>query len=325
MSEMDNIAYPNPSSAAHYAKVRAHTEALSTALSAEDQCVQSMPDASPTKWHRAHITWFFEQFVLTAFVPSYRVFDPDFGFLFNSYYDAVGARHPRPMRGLLTRPPSARIAAYRAHVDAAMAGSAMILPECRWMWAGIEGADSLVINLHKWLGVPFDCSLYFVRDPEHLVRVMSTNPSYLQSAVDGQVKNLRDWGIPLGRRFRALKLWFVLREQGVEALQARLRRDLAHAQSLAAMVAATPGWQVLAPVRLQTVCVRYTPDGLDGAALDAFTQGWAAAINQSGAAYLTPAVLDGRWMVRVSIGAVTTEAADIAAVWQAMREAVACC
>jgi len=211
------------------------------------------------------------------------------------------------------------------HVDAAMAGSAMILPECRWMWAGIEGADSLVINLHKWLGVPFDCSLYFVRDPEHLVRVMSTNPSYLQSAVDGQVKNLRDWGIPLGRRFRALKLWFVLREQGVEALQARLRRDLAHAQSLAAMVAATPGWQVLAPVRLQTVCVRYTPDGLDGAALDAFTQGWAAAINQSGAAYLTPAVLDGRWMVRVSIGAVTTEAADIAAVWQAMREAVACC
>ncbi|MEI7713451.1 MAG: DinB family protein, partial [Rhodospirillales bacterium] len=118
---MDNIAYPNPSSAAHYAKVRAHTEALSTALSAEDQCVQSMPDASPTKWHRAHITWFFEQFVLTAFVPSYRVFDPDFGFLFNSYYDAVGARHPRPMRGLLTRPPSARIAAYRAHVDAAMA------------------------------------------------------------------------------------------------------------------------------------------------------------------------------------------------------------
>ena len=121
MSEMDNIAYPNASSAERYATVRAHTEALAAALSAEDQCVQSMPDASPTKWHRAHITWFFEQFLLTAFVSSYRVFDPDFSFLFNSYYDAVGARHPRPMRGLLTRPPSARIAAYRAHVDAAMA------------------------------------------------------------------------------------------------------------------------------------------------------------------------------------------------------------
>src|SRR6185437_12414361 len=82
------------------------------------------------------------------------------------------------------------------HVDGAMAGSAMILPECRWMWQGIEGADSLVINAHKWLGVAFDCSLYYVRDPQHLVRVMGTNPSFLQSAADGSVKNLRDWGIP---------------------------------------------------------------------------------------------------------------------------------
>ncbi|HND30924.1 MAG TPA: pyridoxal-dependent decarboxylase, partial [Myxococcota bacterium] len=91
------------------------------------------------------------------------------------------------------------------HLDAAMAGSAMILPECRWMWQGVEGADSVVVNVHKWLGAAFDCSLYFLRDPEHLIRVMSTNPSYLQSQVDGQVANLRDWGIPLGRRFRALK------------------------------------------------------------------------------------------------------------------------
>ncbi len=145
------------------------------------------------------------------------------------------------------------------HVDAAMAGSAMILPECRWMWEGIEGADSLVINSHKWLGVPFDCSLYYVRDPDHLMRVMSTNPSYLRSAADGQVKNLRDWGIPLGRRFRALKLWFVIREQGVAGLQKRLRRDIANAKRLAAEVAATPGWRVVAPVPLQTVCVRHEP------------------------------------------------------------------
>ena len=101
------------------------------------------------------------------------------------------------------------------HVDAAMAGSAMVLPECRWMWEGIEGADSLVLNPHKWLGVAFDCSLYYVRDPEHLIRVMSTSPSYLRTAADDQVKNLRDWGLPLGRRFRALKLWFLIREQGV--------------------------------------------------------------------------------------------------------------
>jgi aromatic-L-amino-acid decarboxylase len=207
------------------------------------------------------------------------------------------------------------------HVDAAMAGSAMILPECRWMWDGVEGADSLVINAHKWLGAPFDCSLYYVRDPEHLVRVMSTNPSFLQSSVDGQVKNLRDWGIPLGRRFRALKLWFMIREQGVEGLRARLRRDMANAADFAATVAATPDWRVLAPVPLQTVCVRHHKPGLDDAALDAHTLAWAEAVNRSGAAYLTPATIDGRWMVRVSIGAIATEAADIATAWAAMREA----
>jgi aromatic-L-amino-acid/L-tryptophan decarboxylase len=205
------------------------------------------------------------------------------------------------------------------HVDAAMAGSAMILPECRWMWDGIEAADSLVINAHKWLGVPFDCSLYYVRDPEHLVRVMSTNPSFLQSSVDGQVRNLRDWGIPLGRRFRALKLWFLIREQGVSGLQARLRRDLENARHLAAEVAATPDWHVVAPVNLQTVCIRHQPAGLDGEALDAHTRAWAEAINRSGEAYLTPATLDGRWMVRISVGAIDTEAADVAAAWAAIR------
>ena len=207
------------------------------------------------------------------------------------------------------------------HVDAAMAGSAMILPECRSMWAGVEGADLLVINAHKWLGAPFDCSVYYVRDPEHLMRVMSTNPSFLQSSVDGEVKNLRDWGIPLGRRFRALKLWFVIREQGVSGLQKRLRRDMANARWLADKVSATPGWRVLAPVPLQTVCVRHEPEGLKGEALDAHTTAWVEAVNRSGAAYLTPAVLDGRWMARVSIGALATETEDVAAVWAAMREA----
>jgi aromatic-L-amino-acid decarboxylase len=206
------------------------------------------------------------------------------------------------------------------HVDAAMAGSAMILPECRWMWDGVDRADSLVINAHKWLGAPFDCSLYYVRQPEQLVRVMSTNPSFLQSSVDGEVKTLRDWGIPLGRRFRALKLWFLIREQGVTGLQARLRRDMANARMLADRVAATPGWRVLAPVHLQTVCLRHEPPGLGGEELDAHTTRWAEAINRSGAAYLTPAVIDGRWMVRVSIGALTTEAADVLATWERMRD-----
>ena len=209
------------------------------------------------------------------------------------------------------------------HVDAAMAGSAMILPECRALWAGVEGADSLVFNPHKWLGSAFDCSLYYVRDPEHLVRVMSTNPSYLRSAVDDRVKNLRDWGIPLGRRFRALKLWCMVREQGVAALQRRLRRDLENARWLEAQVRATPGWRVLAPVALQTLCLRHEPQGLDGEALNRHTLAWAGRVNASGEAYLTPAMLDGRWMVRVSIGAIATERSHVAALWEILRSEAA--
>jgi aromatic-L-amino-acid decarboxylase len=208
------------------------------------------------------------------------------------------------------------------HVDAAMAGSAMILPECRHLWRGVEDADSLVMNPHKWLGVAFDCSLYYVRDPEHLVRVMSTNPSYLQSGADGQVKNLRDWGIPLGRRFRALKLWCLIREQGVEGLQRRLRRDLDNARWLETEVRAVQDWRVLAPVALQTLCLRHEPPGLEGEALDRHTLGWAGRVNASGLAYVTPAVLEGRWMVRVSVGSLATERAHVAALWELLRAEV---
>jgi aromatic-L-amino-acid/L-tryptophan decarboxylase len=208
------------------------------------------------------------------------------------------------------------------HVDAALGGSAMILPECRPLWAGIDGADSLVVNPHKWLGAAFDCSVYFVRDPEHLVRVMSTNPSYLQTAADGKVPNYRDWGIPLGRRMRALKLWFLIREQGVSGLQARLRRDLANARWLAAQVdspaAQAAGWRRLAPVPLQTLVLRHEKPGDDA---DLHTQAWVRSINQSGDAYLTPALLERRWMVRVSIGSALTERAHVEKLWTRMRAA----
>jgi aromatic-L-amino-acid decarboxylase len=205
------------------------------------------------------------------------------------------------------------------HVDAAMAGSAMILPECRHLWKGIEAADSVVLNAHKWLGAAFDCSLYYVRDSDHLVRVMSTNPSYLRSGVDAQVKNLRDWGIPLGRRFRALKLWCLVREQGVQGLQCRLRRDLENARWLESQVRAAAPWRVLAPVALQTLCLRHEPSGLEGDALDRHTLAWADRVNRSGAAYLTPALLDGRWMVRVSVGSILTEREHVEALWDVMR------
>jgi aromatic-L-amino-acid decarboxylase len=227
--------------------------------------------------------------------------------------------------------PVARIVALAArhgawvHVDAAMAGSAMLLPECRAMFAGIDGADSLSWNPHKWMGTILDCSLLYVRDVQHLVRVMSTDPSYLRSAVDGEVVQYRDWGIPLGRRFRALKLWFHLRLDGLDSIRARLRRDLANAQWLAAQVAAEPHWRVLAPVTLQTVCVRHEPPALAGAddasrrALDRHTLAWAEAVNASGRAFVTPSLLDGRWMVRISIGAEATEREHVAALWDQLR------
>lgn len=209
------------------------------------------------------------------------------------------------------------------HVDAAMAGAALLLPECRPRFAGIEAADSIVINAHKWLGVAFDCSLHFVRDPDHLVRVLSTNPSYLRTAVDNQVKNYRDWGIPLGRRFRALKVWSLLRTHGAERLRQRLRRDLELAQWLGAQVAATPPWRLLAPVTLQTVCLRHEPPGLGSDALDAHTLRWLERVHRTGRAWLTPAQLDGRWFVRVSIGALSTEPRHVAELWQLLQEAVA--
>jgi len=220
--------------------------------------------------------------------------------------------------------PIARIASRHEawlHVDAAMAGSAMILPECRWMWDGIEGAQSLVLNPHKWLGAAFDCSVYYVREPDVLIRVMSTNPSYLKTPADAVVKNFRDWGLPLGRRFRALKLWFLIREQGVSGLKARLRRDLENARWLADAVRATPPWRVLCPVPLQTVCVRHEPEGLSGEALDHHTLAWCDRINRSGQAYLTPALLGERWMVRVSIGAIATERHHVEALWRILQRA----
>lgn len=205
------------------------------------------------------------------------------------------------------------------HVDTAMAGSAMILPECRWMWQGIERADSLVINAHKWLGVAFDCSLYYVRDPQHLVRVMSTNPSYLQSAADQEVNNYRDWGIPLGRRFRALKLWCLLRAEGVAQLQSRLRRDMENAAWLAEQIQKAPDWRIVAPVVLQTVCVRHEPAGWSDEEIDAHTRRWVDEINFRGEAYLTPALVNRRWMCRISIGAESTQRPHIARLWTLLQ------
>ncbi|MEW6363806.1 MAG: pyridoxal-dependent decarboxylase [Acidobacteriota bacterium] len=203
------------------------------------------------------------------------------------------------------------------HVDAALAGTAMVLEECRWMWEGVESADSLVFNPHKWMGVGFDFSAYFVRDPQHLIRVMSTNPSYLRTDQDGEVKNFRDWHIQLGRRFRSLKLLFFLMDVGVEGLQARIRRDLSNAQWLKDRVEKAKDWELMAPVHLQTVCIRHVPDRFRGdeAALTRHNVEIARRVNEEGKAYLTPSVLKGRQMLRVSIGAETTERRHVESLW----------
>ena len=213
------------------------------------------------------------------------------------------------------------------HVDAAMAGSAMLLPECRHLWHGVELADSLAWNPHKWMGTILDTALFYVRDPKFLQQVMSTNPAYLRSTADGEAVQYRDWGIPLGRRFRALKLWFHLRLDGPESIRQRLRRDLDNAQWLAEQVAAEPGWEVLAPVPLQTVCILHTPldeqgDEITGQALDQHTLAWVEKINSAGEAFLTPSLLDERWMARVSIGVEGTTREHVAHMWHLLREAV---
>jgi aromatic-L-amino-acid decarboxylase len=206
------------------------------------------------------------------------------------------------------------------HIDAAMAGSAMILPECRHLWKGIEEADSLLFNPHKWLGVAFDLTAYYVKDSQHLIRVMSTNPAYLQTSVDTQVNNFRDWGIQLGRRFRALKLWFLIREQGVLGLQARLRRDIENAKWLKEQVENTPNWEIVAPVLFQTICLRHIPStNMTEEELAKHNLTWANAINESGKAYLTPSIVKGKQIVRVSIGAEATTRNEVENLWQLMR------
>jgi aromatic-L-amino-acid decarboxylase len=208
------------------------------------------------------------------------------------------------------------------HLDAALAGTAMVEPEYRWMWRGVEEVDSLVMNPHKWMGPGFDLSAFFVRDPQHLVRVMSTNPSYLRTAQDGEVRNLRDWGIPLGRRFRALKLWFHLLDEGVDAMRARIRRDVENARWLSDRVDEAPGWERLAPVPLQTVTFRHVPSAAaDEVRLASHNLAIARRVNEGGRAYLTPSVLKGQQTLRVSIGAEATERRHVEALWRELQDA----
>lgn len=202
------------------------------------------------------------------------------------------------------------------HCDAAFAGNALILPECRWIAQGIEAADSIVFNPHKWMLTNFDCSAYFVRDAGALVRTFEILPEYLKTPEGDRVNNYRDWGIQLGRRFRALKLWFVIRSYGVSGLQAVLRNHIAMAQALVAAMRAMPDFELLAPAPLNVICFRYAPPSVtDPVALDALNTRLHMALNADGTMFLTHTKLAGRYTLRLVIGQTNVRQEHVDAAW----------
>jgi aromatic-L-amino-acid/L-tryptophan decarboxylase len=207
------------------------------------------------------------------------------------------------------------------HVDAAYAGAAAIVPELRAPFDGMEAADSVVFNPHKWLLTNFDCTAYFVRDPSALLATFQTTPEYLRTTYDAEVVNFRDWGIQLGRRFRALKLWFVIRSYGVEGLRAVIRRHVALAREFAAWVEGEPDFEVMAPVPFGLVCFRWRPAGRSEEELDALNARLMAAVNAGRERHLTHTRLGGRYVIRLVVGQRATEREHVAAAWESVRTA----
>lgn len=204
------------------------------------------------------------------------------------------------------------------HVDAAYAGTAAVLPEMRWMLDGAEFMDSFVFNPHKWMLTNFDCSAYYVKDPGWLLRTFEIHPEYLKTGVDPYVKNYRDWGIQLGRRFRALKLWFVIRSYGVEGLQAFVREHLRLARLFKGWVEAEPNFELMAPVRFGLVCFRLN-DGRDLGTLNKLNKELLDRLNATGKVYLSPTVLNGKFILRMVIGQRTTAERHVRAAWDLVR------
>jgi aromatic-L-amino-acid decarboxylase len=204
------------------------------------------------------------------------------------------------------------------HVDAAWAGSALLLPEVQALAEGLGEADSIALNPHKWLLTNFDCTAHWVRDPEALTRTLTVARPYFQSAETGQVIDYRDWGVPLGRRFRALKLWFVLRSYGAEGLRTKLRRDIAMAEDFASAVAAEPDFELVTR-SLALVVFRHRPPGLAVADLDAHNRALVERINADGRTYLTLGAFDGHAAIRLATGGTWTEPRHVAEAWDVIR------
>jgi aromatic-L-amino-acid/L-tryptophan decarboxylase len=210
------------------------------------------------------------------------------------------------------------------HVDAAWAGTALLLEEQRAMIDGIEHADSFVFNPHKWMFTNFDCSAHFIRDSEALIKTLSILPAYLQSRETGTVIDYRDWSVPLGRRFRALKLWFVIRSMGVDGMKAKLREQISWAEDLEATIAAESEAVLLVPRSLTLLTFRWTPEGMtDEAELDAFNEKLVHAVNDDGRLYLTQTHCMGHYAIRFVLGQTNTTQEDVVSAWADLKEIAA--
>jgi aromatic-L-amino-acid decarboxylase len=202
------------------------------------------------------------------------------------------------------------------HVDAALAGTAALLPEMRWIHEGLDAADSYVFNPHKWMLTNFDCTAFFVADRAALIDALSILPEYLRNTASesGEVFDYRDWHVPLGRRFRALKLWFVIRHYGVEGLQSVVREHLRLAREFAAWVDQDPDFELAAPVPVNLVCFRHVGG-------DEVNEAIMHRLNTSGELFLTHTKLDGRFTLRLSIGQTRTEERHVRKAWELIRTA----
>lgn len=222
---------------------------------------------------------------------------------------------PVPAIGKITREHNVWL-----HVDAAYAGPAAMLPEFAGLLAGCEAADSIVVNPHKWLFVPIDLSVLYVRDLETLRRAFSLVADYLVTPETG-VRNYMDYGLQLGRRFRALKLWFAMRHLGVRGMRERLRSHIALAQIFASWVAAEPDWELLAPHPLSVVCFRHVPSESREVDLDAHNAAIVDAVNATGKAFFSTTRLHGQVAIRIAIGNERTTLDDVKLGWRLLREA----
>lgn len=205
------------------------------------------------------------------------------------------------------------------HVDAALAGSAMLLPEKRHFLEGIESADSFVFNPHKWLFTNFDCSAYYVKDKSLLIRTFEIMPEYLKTANDDLVNNYRDWGIQLGRRFRSLKLWYVLRGFGLEGLRKIIRQHIDLANQFASKINKETDFELLAPVNFNTVCFRFAPKGHESE-FDKLNAKILADVNSSGKIYITHTKLNGQYTLRFVVGVLRTEETHCNNAYNLIRE-----